>query len=280
MILTASKKYLKNPKIEYRLLGGMSNYTYVISENDKKYVVRVLGKDANLFVHRNEEAYHIKMFERLNITNKTLYFDLESGVKVTSYVEGDILSLINPLDYLKEVSDILKIIHKSPKSKYNYDLFGHLKEFEAINKDIPKVYYEIKDWALKEKEATYQNIELTFTHGDSQPSNFIVGKDKVYVVDFEFSGNNDPYYDIACFGNINFEYALKLLDVYLGRKATEKELKRLYYNRILQALQWSLVAKYKHEVGMSEELKVPFDKLMKDYLNLGLRLKNEYEHLR
>ncbi len=280
MILTASKKYLKNPKIEYRLLGGMSNYTYVVSEKDKKYVVRVLGKDANLFVHRNEEAYHIKMFERLNITNKTLYFDLKSGVKVTEYVDGDILSQINTLDYLFEVSEILKIVHSSPKSKYDYNLFSRLTEFEAINKDIPKVYYEMKEWALKEKETTYKNIKLTFTHGDTQPSNFIVGKDKLYIVDFEFSGNNDPYYDIACFGNIHFEYALKLLDVYLGRKANAKELKRLYYNRIIQALQWSLVAKYKHEVGMSEELQVPFDKLMNDYLNLGLKLKNEYEHLR
>ncbi|MGI6359757.1 MAG: phosphotransferase [Acholeplasmatales bacterium] len=280
MILTASKKYLKKPKIEYRLLGGMSNYTYVVSDNNKKYVVRVLGKDANLFVHRNEEAYHIKMFENLNITNKTLYFDLATGVKVTEYVKGDILSQINTLDYLSEVSDILKIIHNSPKSKYDYDLFNRLVEFEAINKDIPKVYYEIKAWALKEKETTYKNVKLTFTHGDSQPSNFVVGKDKVYVVDFEFSGNNDPYYDIACFGNIHFEYALALLDVYLGRKANAKELKRLYYNRIIQALQWSLVAKYKHEVGMSEELQVPFDKLMNDYLNLGLKLKNEYEHLR
>lgn len=280
MILTASKQYLKNPKIEYRLLGGMSNYTYVVSENDKKYVVRVLGKNANLFVHRNEEAYHIKMFERLNITNKTLYFDLESGVKVTEYVEGDILSQINTLDYLSEVADILKIVHASPKSKYDYDLFSRLKEFEAINKDIPKVYYELKEWALEKRKTTYKNIELTFTHGDTQPSNFIVSKDKVYLVDFEFSGNNDPYYDIACFGNIHFEYAIKLLDVYLGRKAHKKELKRLYYNRIIQALQWSLVAKYKHEAGMSEELQVPFLKLMNDYLNLGLKLKNEYEHLR
>ena len=29
-----------------------------------------------------------------------------------------------------------------------------------------------------------------------------------------------------------------------------------------------MVAKYKHEAGMSEELKVPFLKLMNDYLNL------------
>ena len=53
MIIEAAKNYLKNPKIEHRLLGGMSNYTYVVSDDDKKYTVRVLGENADLFVRRN-----------------------------------------------------------------------------------------------------------------------------------------------------------------------------------------------------------------------------------
>lgn len=277
MIIEAAKNYLKNPKIEHRLLGGMSNYTYVVSDDDKKYTVRVLGENADLFVRRNEEQYHIPIFEQLGITSQTLYFDLKTGIKVGEYIEGEILSQINPLDYLQEVSDILKTIHSAKKSKYDYDFFNRLNEYESINKDIPKTYYDLKAWALQEYEKTYQYVEKTFTHGDSQPSNFVVAKDKVFVVDFEFSGNNDPFYDIACYGNIEFEYALKLLDVYLGRKANHTDLRRLYYNRILQAIQWFLVAKYKHEVGMSETLKIPFDHFMEKYMNLALKLKGDYD---
>lgn len=280
MIIETAKKYLKNPKIEHRLLGGMSNYTYVVSDNNKRYTVRVLGENADLFVKRHEEAYHIPLFESLNITNKTLYFDVKTGIKVAEYVEGDILSNINPLDYLDAVTQILKTIHNGPKSKYDYDFFNRLETFERINENIPKSYYDLKAWALKEYEHTYKHIRKTLTHGDSQPSNFIVSKEKVWIVDFEFSGNNDPYYDIACFGNIEFEFALRLLDVYLGRKANATELKRLYYNRILQAIQWFLVAKYKHEVGMSDTLKIPFDHFMNQYMNLALKLKGEYDHLK
>lgn len=278
MILKAAKHYLTNPKIEYRLLGGMSNYTYVVSENNQFYTIRVLGEYANHFVYREQEQYHIKRFEALNITSKTLYFDLETGIKVGQFIEGDILSQVNPLDHLIEVSNILKQIHSAPKSKYDYHFFKRLEHYESLNKNIPKSYYDLKTWAMDEYNQTYKYIKQTFTHGDSQPSNFIVSKDKLYIVDFEFSGNNDPYYDIACFGNIEFDYALKLLDVYLGRKANKEELKRLYYNRILQAIQWFLVAKFKHEAGMSETLKIPFDVFMEKYMNLAIKLKGEYDH--
>lgn len=278
MIVEAAKTYLKNPMIQERLLGGMSNYTYVVLDQGKQYTVRVLGEHADLFVDRNEEAYHIKHFESLHITSKTLYFDINTGIKVGKYIKGDILSQIDPIPHLDKVSQVLKTIHQGPKSKYEYQFFKRLEKYESINKDLPKEYYEIKSWVKNLHNTVYKNIKTVLCHGDSQPSNFILTNKGLIVVDFEFSGNNDPYYDIACFGNIHFEYAILLLDVYLGRKATKEERKRLYYNRILQAIQWFLVAKFKHEAGMSETLKIPFDVFMNKYLDLALKLKGEYNH--
>ena len=279
-ILDAALKALKDPKIDFRLLGGMSNYTYVIDSENKKYTVRILGEHAEKFVWRHEENYHIPLFEQLGITTHTVYFDDKTGIKISEYIEGDILSHLNPLDHLEEVAEILHKIHDSNlNSKYDYELFERLHKYERINHSLTEEYYNLKNEMLHLYESHYSKYPHVLTHGDSQPSNFIIGKNKNYIVDFEFSGNNDPYYDLACFGNIDFSHALALLEVYLKRPPTKEELKRLHYYRIFQCLQWHLVAKFKHEVGMSETLKIPFDKASLKYLNLAISLKGGYDSI-
>ena len=58
-------------KIIKRLEGGMSNYTYVVECNGKKYTYRVPGKYAEKFVDRNDEWHYVKEVDKLNINNIT-----------------------------------------------------------------------------------------------------------------------------------------------------------------------------------------------------------------
>lgn len=276
-ILIAAKKYLKNPKIEFRLLGGMSNVMYVVSDNNQKYTIRVVGRGAEHFVSREEEIYHLSMFEELGVTNKTLFFDLESGIKIAKYLEGEALSNLIPTDYLKEVAEVLKVVHQGPLSKYDYNYFERLHKYESINDNLPKEYYQAKGIIENYYKEIYSKIKHTFAHGDSQPSNFVIS-DKVYIVDFEFSGNNDPFYDIACFGNKNFNDALKLLPIYLGEEPNSADLHRLYYYRATQTLQWFLVALYKDKIGLSKDLKIPFDIVSENYLKQTFKLLGELKN--
>lgn len=281
-ILKIASQILENPQIKYRLLGGMSNYTYVVNSNNNNYTVRCLGEYAEYFVDRKEEEYHIKLFESLNITNQTIFFDVKTGQKISKYIEGDILTQIEIEPHLEKVSNLLKTIHNSNiKSKYNYDLFKRLDFYESINDKthLQDSYFKIKHELKKLYDNIYSKFEKTLTHGDAQRSNFILAKDKLYIVDFEFSGNNDPYYDIAGFGNNNFEDGLKLLEVYLDGKVTKDDIKRVYFYKIFTNIQWYLVATFKHDKGMSETLKIPFDTVSFKYLNEALRLKGEMDKI-
>ncbi|HHT39226.1 MAG TPA: phosphotransferase family protein [Acholeplasmataceae bacterium] len=273
-IILAAKNYLENPVIDYRLMGGMSNYVVVVKDGNKRYTTRVTGEDAHLFVSREEELYHLKRAEKLKITPKTIYFDLKSGVKITNYVKGEILSDMDPNNYLEEVSAVLKTIHQSPLSKYDYNYFERLEKYQSINENLSQNYYQTKQLLKAKYQQYYQKIPLVFTHGDAQPSNFIKGE-KMYIVDFEFSGNNDPYFDIACYGNIDFNHGLNLLKVYLGRTPLNSDLHRLYYQRASQALQWHLVALYKDKIGLSEKLNIPFKAVADNYLKEAMTLLKE-----
>ncbi len=254
-----------------RLMGGMSNLMYVIDINGEKYTFRIPGKNANNFVDRYIEEENINIIKPLNVNNETVKFDINNGYKIAKYVEGKCLVDVDYNDHLEEISNILKSIHNSGlKAKNDYDWVGRLDKYEKLVKDEGYTedrseYLQLKDMLLKEFDY-FDNAELTICHGDSQISNFVVSDDKIYLLDWEFCGNNDPYYDIACFGNKDFNDALALLKVYLGREATADELKKLNYYRAFQCLQWHNVALYKHLIGLSEELNVPFLKVTNMYL--------------
>lgn len=256
--------------IKSRLLGGMSNYTYVVEADNNLYTLRILGENAEKFVNRHEETNNIKLFESLNITNQTIYFDEETGLKISKYVEGTPLSETDPNLYpYKKIAEVLKTIHNSKITNTNeYEPFERLDKYEKHIIDLGFVHPERYNYLRK-----YFNLfkdylesgEKVFCHGDSQPSNFIFNGDEVITVDFEFSGLNDPIYDIACFSNIRLEDGLKLLKAYYG-VITEENYLKFYLWRCFQAFQWYNVAMYKDLMGLSKKLHIDFKKVSENYL--------------
>jgi len=254
---------LKDVTLQQRLMGGMSNYTYVIDVKSRKYTFRIPGKNAEKFVERDNEQDNINLINQLQLNNNTLFLDVESGYKIAEYIEGKPLSELNPLDYLNKAAEVLHKIHDSGlKAAKDYDPKGRLTLYESYLKEYN---YKHTDRYLKLKKiweklsTTYIDPKrLTLSHGDSQISNFLVTDDGLRLMDWEFTGNNDPFYDIACFGNNDFNHAISLLPVYLGKQPTTEDYNRLYFFRAFQCLQWHNVALYKEFIGLSVDLGVDF----------------------
>ena len=249
--------------VEQRLMGGMSNYTYIFSIQDKKYTFRIPGKNAEKFVDRDIEQSNINLVNELGLNNQTLFLDIETGYKIAEYIEGQPLSELDPLNYLKKASDVLHKIHDSGlKAENDYDPVARLQYYEShlaeYDYSHTERYLKLKKQWQKLAKTYMDKNRLTLSHGDSQISNFVVTENGLRLMDWEFTGNNDPFYDIACFGNNDFNHAISLLPVYLGHQPTTEEYNRLYFFRAFQCLQWHNVALYKEFIGLSVDLGVDF----------------------
>lgn len=259
-------------KIDHRLMGGMSNFTYVIEVEGNKYTFRIPGKNASVFVDFFAEKENMEIIEDLNLNNETLYTDPTIGYKIAKYVEGTPLSEVaDPTLYLEEVSKVLHILHESElKAVDDYRPYDRLESYQQLVTDFG-VEHDSKYFELKTQFLTYRSFldqfPKVFCHNDSQISNMVVEADQTYLLDWEFAGNNDPMYDVACVGNKDFELALAFLPIYLGREPQLEELKRLYLWRAFQCLQWHNVARYKDLIGLSQDLHLDFNAIANMYLN-------------
>ena len=254
--------HTQDAHIVMRLEGGMSNYTYVVEALGKKYTYRVPGKFAEKFVDRVDEWHNIQEVDKLGLNNVTTYVEILSGEKLAEYVEGTIMSTTDIVSYNEMSVKALKKIHGSNLKFKDYNAFSRLDDDERYCRETgfthPQEYLDLRA-KLEELRKQYKSVVLVSCHCDYQPTNLVISGDKLFVLDWEFAGMNDPFYDIACYGNAGFDKALSLLECYVGHKPTEDELHRLYFHRAFQCLQWYNVAIFKDRVGLSKDLNMDFN---------------------
>ena len=267
--------HTQDTTIVMRLEGGMSNYTYVVKALGKKYTYRVPGKFAEKFVDRIDEWHNIQEVESLNLNNVTTYVEILSGEKLAEYVEGTIMSTTDVFSYNEMSAKALKTIHNSKMQFKDYNAFGRLDTYEGYCHELgfthPEKYHQLRA-NLDEMRRDYVDVPMVPCHCDYQPTNLVISGDKLYVLDWEYAGMNDPYYDIACYGNAGFDKALSLLETYLGHKPTDEELRRLKFHRAFQCLQWFNVAIFKDRVGLSKDLNMDFNAVAFMFLGMAEEL--------
>jgi thiamine kinase-like enzyme len=274
LIITTAAKALNieenDVKIVKRLLGGMSHFTYHIQAKDIDYTIRLIGKAGNLYVDRVEELENIKRIIPLGLNNETVFFDTKTGVKIAKYIPGTVLTELDIMDHLPKIAETLKKLHNSKIEPFkDYELKKRLERYESYINCRSEKYLELKSKWFQMYEDVYQKYPKVFCHNDAQRSNMVLANNQLYLLDWEYAALNDPYYDIASFGNVKFDDALMLLEAYLERKPTKFEADHVRFYRMYQALQWHQVALNKEAIGLSEELHFDFKLLAEKYLNLA-----------
>lgn len=272
----------QDAKIVKRLEGGMSNYTYVVETGGKKYTYRVPGKFAEKFVNRVDEWNNIQEIDKLDLNNKTNYVEIPSGEKLAEYVEGTIMSETDIVSYNAMSVAALKKLHSSDLKLKDYDAFGRLDDDERYCREMgfthPEKYLALRH-KLEEMRKAYAQVKLVPCHCDYQPTNLVINGDKLFVLDWEFAGMNDPFYDIACYGNAGLDKALSLLASYVGHEPTNDELRRLFFHRAFQCLQWYNVAIFKDLVGLSKDLNMDFNQVALMFMGMAEELVDKYDSL-
>ncbi len=265
--------------ILHPLIGGMMNQSFVVENNKKKYVLYISTEQANEMVDRPIEKEHQKIIFDLGITSKNVYFDTENGIKINEFIEGTSIDKIDEFDY-KKLSVLFHKLHESKElAKFNYNPFlrfaGYEKEALEFVKDFGKDYQDLKDILFKNK-SFLEEQKLVLSHNDAQRSNIVKDtNDDYYFIDFEFVGNNDEIYDIACFANGKVEEGYKLLEAYFVNPSIEQK-KRFYLWRIYISLQWFLVAIVKHYRGEGKTHNFNFLAVADHFLN---NAKTAYSYL-
>ena len=196
------------------LSGGITNRNFLVSgaADGSRYVVRLAGNDTHLLgISREVEHAATVAAAGVGVGPEVVAFVRPEGYLVTRFIEGrpiDEAEMRTP-DRLRAVGDTLRRIHDGPAIP---GLFVPLRIVEAYRAlalargvAIPPEYELAQSIARRiELSCLTAPVELKPCHNDLLNANFIDDGARIRIVDWEYAGMGDPFFDLGNF-SINHE---------------------------------------------------------------------------
>lgn len=273
-ILKKVDKLYPLSQLEYikRIKGGMSNENHLLRVDGVKMVYRYPGDEEGHFVSYSDEVANSQLRNAFDYI-PTIHAINQSGEKLSTYIDGEGLS---KTDDLAELGSILKHFHKcAKKATSDYNPFLRLQKYEVMTDYFfyrDAEYMLLRDY-LWEKKQTLENIPKVHCHNDFHFNNIIKSFDgHIFILDWEFAGNNDPMYDIACiYMESDFESAMKVYAGY-ANAPLEEEIERIQDWAMFQYIQWANVALYKSLSKKYDTFECDFYALAIDFVKEAMQI--------
>jgi thiamine kinase-like enzyme len=217
------------------LEGGITNRNYRINFGGDEYVVRLPGKDTNLLgIDREAERLATKRAAELGIGPKVAAMFEEPPCLVTCFVEGRELTSeeLRRQDLLAEVARGLRAFHDSGlELPTEFQVYDIVREYAEVARsrggELPAAFDAALERAgqIVKTVADQPEHRARANHNDLLAANFLGSPDGVVIVDWEYAGMGDPFFDLGNFA-VNNELddmdAERLLEAYFGEPATPR----------------------------------------------------------
>lgn len=267
-ILQKVGKLYAASKIEYirRIKGGMSNDNHLVSVDGLKMIYRSPGDKEENFVSYSDEVTNSQLRKQFDYI-PPIHAINHSGEKLSTYIDGEVLL---KTDDLKQIGGILNHFHTYAKrAKADYNPFLRLQKYEMMTHYFfyrDAEYMLLREYLWKKKR-TLENLPKVHCHNDFHFDNIIKSFDgHIFILDWEFAGNNDPMYDIACiYMESDFDSAMKVYSGY-AQSPLEEEIERIQDWAMFQYIQWANVALYKSLHEKYNKFEYDFYKLASEFI--------------
>jgi thiamine kinase-like enzyme len=205
--------------------GGITNHNLKVEVDGEQYVLRVAGKDTGLLgIDRGVELAATKAAAAVGIGPEVVAFVEPEGWLVTRFVEGASprLERMREPEMLARVASALRAFHAGPPIPGTFDSFRVVEAYRATALErggrVPADF----DWAHEiagRIEAKRSADAPVPCHNDLLNANFLDDGARLCIVDWEYAGMGDPFFDLANFSishELGESESTTLLGAYFG----------------------------------------------------------------
>ncbi len=250
---------LKSDDFTATRLGGLTNLVYRVEIGPEKCIVRIPGAGTEAYIDRAVELVNARAAARAGVSPEVLWGDPKTGVMISDCI--DPARTMTPALFAQtsgaagRAGAALAQLHRSGEHfDFRFELFAMIDEYLALlaekNATLPESYPEIVAAAEPVRAALAANpIPLAPCHNDPLCENFLDDGAKIWIVDWEYSGMNDPLWDLADLsveGAFNPGMEAEMLTTYFGRPPSAAEQGRVVIYKAMCDLLWTLWGLIQH----------------------------------
>ena len=228
------------------LAGGLTNTNYKVTTPAGCYVVRISGKDTGLLaIDRENEAHNTIAAAETGVGAPVVAALPEHDALVLEFLPGEVMSAekLRRGDRLGSIAESCRRLHGARRFRDDFDMFDNQRGYVRVVLErgfrLPDRYLDFEPQVRALEAAMRGRAEPTVPcNNDLLAENFIDVGGELKLIDYEYSGNNEPSFELGNVwseSNLSLEQLAELVAHYYGTPLR---------NKVARARLWGLMSKY------------------------------------
>jgi thiamine kinase-like enzyme len=240
-------------------LGGLTNRVFRVDCGAGSVCLRLPGKGTEAYINRADEGEAAWETARTGVSAALLSFDPASGIMVTRFLAGAVT--MTPALFKERpgapsrAGEVFRKLHTSgARFRNRFELFqmidNYLKLLAERNAELPDGYHDVLAASKSVRAAlAAHELPLVACHCDPLCENFLDNGTRMWLVDWEYSGMNDPMWDlgdVAVEAQFTGDQEEEMIRAYFGGEAPAPERGRVVIYKAMCDLLWTLWGLIQH----------------------------------
>jgi thiamine kinase-like enzyme len=196
----------KGRAVQWRpLAGGLTNANYRVDVDGRAYFVRIPGASTELLsIDRQNEVHNSRAAARAGVAPPLVHHLPEHDVMVLEFVSGRTLSIetMQEPGMPSRLAEALRRLHAGPRFLRDFDMFRLVDFYLQIASQhgvrIPADYTaRLPAVHAMERALRARPMPAVPCNNDLLPENVLDDGERLWLIDFEYSGNNDPCFELG-----------------------------------------------------------------------------------
>ncbi len=235
------------------------NLSFSFTVNGNQYIYRHPRSGTEKFISRKSEEFSLKKAKELDLNSLVIYMDGKEGWMISHFNDST-----RAIDYqnekeVKRAFAIMRKLHDAQiESEYNNGawkriskIISELDDYYEGTEDFIKLFNKIEKLYLLTED---DKVKKVLCHCNCSYTSFLINEDtnEISLTDWEYSGKEDPNYDLGtfiCYSNYSFKETLKVIEWYYGREMNKKELRHVLAYISIASYHWYIWAIYQEVLG-------------------------------
>ncbi|HSV38110.1 MAG TPA: phosphotransferase [Nocardioidaceae bacterium] len=226
------------------LAGGLTNVNLRVTFEGRDVVVRLAQPGSDLLaIDRVHEHHNSLAAAAAGVGAGVVDYLPEAELMVVEYINGKTFTNDDLTVSLQRVAFACRQLHAGPRFVNDFDMFviqrGYLEVVQSNGFRLPDRYLSFLPAVERIRAAFAVHPEPTVPcNNDLLAGNFIDDGEKLWLIDYEYSGNNEATFELGNIwseANMSPEQLEELMTAYDGT---------LLRHRVARARLWGLMSKY------------------------------------
>jgi thiamine kinase-like enzyme len=240
-------------------LGGLTNRVYRVGEGEEAVCLRIPGKGTEEYIDRRVEAVAARAAAKAGVSPEVIHADPNTGIMITRFIPSAITmtpALFASIEgAAARAGRAFRQLHDSGAVfDFRFELFAMIDNYLNLlaTKSVafPEGYHDVLREADGVRTALAAHpVPLAPCHCDPLAENFLDTGTRMWIVDWEYSGMNDPMWDL---GDLSVEGAFgvreeeAMLAAYFGGQPSAFDRGRMVIYKAMCDLLWTLWGLIQH----------------------------------